>query len=591
MAAEAASQRAGFRDTTYSKIEFRDISISQPLVILEGLDVETMLTFRPLKENARRSSDVWDEFMIFSWTEDGGWLEHCQGQVAVVSDRRRNDVDGARSANVARSGWEDHILQVETRSTFTIGSQKLYDTVRRIGVDYGPCLTILSNCRAGENHAMASVHVPDTASTMPHQIETPMVIHPAFLDGCTQLVWPLQGAGRIEVKGLYLPTFVKNLCIRVGPTAQESNHFQVFGTTSPISVPSERLMESIIVIDPNEPENPPVITFDGLGVVSLSDVHITRDEKEKSMYSKIQWKPCLDLLGPQEFQDCFRLEKAHTDEIRILKDLERAALYYFEMALQDVKDWHQDWLQNHHKRLLRLMQKQLNSAKRGENPVLDNQWDDASDAERNDFLQMVRSRSVSGEFICRIGENLSKIMLSPSDAIIHTQDDLLEEYRRGSSPLIRNNKQAAMVVDSLAHENPNLRVLEIGAGTGRVTLSILEVLGGVAGRVPRFQDYVLTDKSLEFLEDAQQKLKAWDILVAYRKLSIEEDPISQGFEPETFDLVISEYALHATARMARTLHNVRRLTKPGGKLLLIEKTTTMAQFFPFATIYDWWAGK
>lgn len=591
MAVEAKRQHAESRTATYSKIELRDISNSQPLIILEEVDVEIMLTLRPVDErNPGTSSESWDAFKIFSWTEDAGWTEHCRGQVAALSDRKRNDVEATYSSSLVQSARQDLIREVESACVSKLDSQKIYEAVSNMGIDYGPCMTMLADCRTGGKHAMGFVQVPNTASTMPRQSETPLIVHPAFLDNCLQIVWPLLGAGQTEVKGLYLPTFVKNLCVRLDPRAQNCDYVKVFGTTATSPYPSERLVESILVIDPNEPEKLPAITFDGLVMVSPSDGQSTKENREKSVYSKIHWEPCLDLLGPKEFQDHFRLKSAPNEEISTMKDLERAALFYFETALKNVTEAHYDSLQDHHKRFYRWMQKQHESAKRGENPVLEAQWDTLSNSERKDFLELVRSRGVSGEFTCKIGEHISEILLSELDTLsLMLEDGLLEKYYRHSAPLIRNSEQAALLVDNLAHKNPNLRVLEIGAGTGGVTLSVLEKLGGVSGRVPRFQDYVFTDISSGFFENAQEKLKAWSPFVTYRKLNIEEDPTGQDFESEAFDLVIAANVLHATTRMTRTLSNVRKLLKSGGKLLLVEITTTGAQFFPFGTLPGWWA--
>ena len=592
MAVEAKRQHADSRIATYSMIELRDISNNQPLIILEGVDVEIMLTLRPLDKNSETSSNSWDAFKIFSWTEDAGWIEHCRGHIAALSDRKRNDVEAAHSFSLVRSARQDQIREVESACVSKVESKKIYEAAHNTGIDYGPCMTMLADCRTGGKHAMGSVQVPNTAATMPRQSETPLLVHPAFLDNCLQVVWPLLGAGQTEIKGLYLPTFVKNFCVRLDPRAQDCDYVKVFGTTAISPYPSERLVESILVIDPNEPDKLPAITFEGVVMVSLSDSQSTNEKREKSVYSKIHWGPCLDLLGPKDFQDHFRLEAASNEEMSTMKDLERAALFYFETALKNVTDANYDSLQDHHKRFYRFMQKQLESAKRGGNPVLEARWDTSSDSERKEFLEMVRSRGVSGEFTCKIGEHISEILLSGLDTLsLMLEDGLLEKFYRQSAPLIRNNEQAALLVSDLAHENPNLKVLEIGAGTGGVTLSVLEKLGGVSGQVPRFQDYVFTDISSGFFENAQEKLKAWSTSVTYRKLNIEEDPISQDFESEAFDLVIAANVLHATTRMTRTLSNVRKLLKSGGKLLLVEITTTRAQFFPFGTIPGWWVGE
>ena len=99
----------------------------------------------------------------------------------------------------------------------------------------------------------------------------------------------------------------------------------------------------------------------------------------------------------------------------------------------------------------------------------------------------MRSRDVSGELKCKIGEHISEILLSGLDTLsLMLEDGLLEKFYRQSAPLIRNNKQRTLLMSKLAHKNLNLKVLEIGAGTGGVTLSVLEKLGGVSGQVPRF---------------------------------------------------------------------------------------------------------
>ena len=88
--------------------------------------------------------------------------------------------------------------------------------------------------------------------------------------------------------------------------------------------------------------------------------------------------------------------------------------------------------------------------------------------------------------------------------------------------------------------------------------------------------------------NAQEKLKVWSPLITFQRLNIEDDPVGQNFEPESFDLVVAALVLHATARISQTLYHVRRLLKPGGKLVLIEITTVRAQLFPFATLPGWW---
>ena len=54
-------------------------------------------------------------------------------------------------------------------------------------------------------------------------------------------------------------------------------------------------------------------------------------------------------------------------------------------------------------------------------------------------------------------------------------------------------------------------------------------------------------------------------------LNVEEDPISDGYEP-VYDVVIACQVLLATSNMHNILINIGKLLKPGGKLVLVETT-------------------
>jgi SAM-dependent methyltransferase len=156
---------------------------------------------------------------------------------------------------------------------------------------------------------------------------------------------------------------------------------------------------------------------------------------------------------------------------------------------------------------------------------------------------------------------------------------------KGANSIV--DEQAAVFVDLLAHKDPHLRVLEIGAGTGGATLPMLTALGGMdSGTPPRFLSYDVTDITPGFFEKLQRKTAAWGDLVSYKKLDIEKDIDLQGFETEYYDLVIAANVLHATKNMSHTMSNVRKLLKPGGTLLLIELIPRMAGITNIFGIFD-----
>jgi hypothetical protein len=89
----------------------------------------------------------------------------------------------------------------------------------------------------------------------------------------------------------------------------------------------------------------------------------------------------------------------------------------------------------------------------------------------------------------------------------------------------------------LAHSKPNLKILEIGAGTGGTTSTILPHLQSSYGE-RLYGSYTYTDISAGFFVGAKERFKDVQSL-EFAVLDISKDPIEQGFEAESFDLIVA----------------------------------------------------
>jgi polyketide synthase PksN len=128
-------------------------------------------------------------------------------------------------------------------------------------------------------------------------------------------------------------------------------------------------------------------------------------------------------------------------------------------------------------------------------------------------------------------------------------------------------------------------VLEIGAGTGGTTVSVLPALAGHGDRVR----YTYTDISRGFTRYGADRYGGEYPFLDTALLDIERRPATQGIAEGAYDVVLATNVLHATARIDRTLANARSLLRPGGVIILLE--VTRVQPFPvltFGLMPGWW---
>ncbi|MFO0946591.1 MAG: SDR family NAD(P)-dependent oxidoreductase [Planctomycetota bacterium] len=127
-----------------------------------------------------------------------------------------------------------------------------------------------------------------------------------------------------------------------------------------------------------------------------------------------------------------------------------------------------------------------------------------------------------------------------------------------------------------------VRCLEIGAGTGSTTESLLPACSD--GNI----EYWFTDLSPGLVRAAQAKWSEHSFL-RYGVLDIEEDPASQGYKSASFDIVIAVNVFHATRDLKETVANARRLLAPGGRLILLELTEPRSWLdLTFGLTEGWW---
>jgi hypothetical protein len=115
--------------------------------------------------------------------------------------------------------------------------------------------------------------------------------------------------------------------------------------------------------------------------------------------------------------------------------------------------------------------------------------------------------------------------------LLMENDGLSQLYNTGNS---RNYEEFLRL---LGHSQPDLQIIEIGAGTGATTARALQYLHP-EGRVRQYSRYVFTDISSAFFQPAMERFKAHEA-IEYAVLDINQPPVDQEIEPASFDLVIA----------------------------------------------------
>ena len=168
-----------------------------------------------------------------------------------------------------------------------------------------------------------------------------------------------------------------------------------------------------------------------------------------------------------------------------------------------------------------------------------------------------------------------------------TKDGLLDRFYEVGMGLKEWTLFLGRTVKQLVHRYAHMKILEIGAGTGGATKVIMNEIGR------SFASYTYTDISSGFFETAQQVFYAFSDKMIFKPLDCEKEPVAQGYEENSYDLVVASLVLHATADLRKTLMNVRRLMKPGGNLVMQEITNNDVSRtgFMMSATTGWWLGQ
>ena len=148
-------------------------------------------------------------------------------------------------------------------------------------------------------------------------------------------------------------------------------------------------------------------------------------------------------------------------------------------------------------------------------------------------------------------------MVNSKDDTFAWFKDWANDYDNTLGKVDRHHQLLNLVVE-LSNVKNGQKVLDIGCGTGLLSLKFLEKTGcSITG----------VDSSPEMLSIFRDKIKKLDLSAIVCKL---EDAKALDFEPNMFDVVASTVTLHHLTDKFPTIKKIHEILKPEGRFVLGE---------------------
>jgi acyl transferase domain-containing protein/NADPH:quinone reductase-like Zn-dependent oxidoreductase/NADP-dependent 3-hydroxy acid dehydrogenase YdfG len=573
----------------------RDVTIFNALVIPpkpDGLEIQLYMQNRKNSSSTNISSIECREFCLSSCS-GGEWREVCSGTIVTeYVEKSKGIYDPKEDSFGTGNNFRTTLQKILDNCPSTTDRDQFYRTGRQIGYDFGPAFQTLQDIAYDPaGHYAAGTIVLDAwkrRSPQPTQIHE-HVIHPTALDGVLQTAAALSSKGGSILGPQQAPTQFRHVWI--------SNDLLLCGANAKLQIAAKtervalRDMDaSIIGLHSRTLE--PALLIEGYRATTVTNARYTASERRDIFYS-LDWKPDIELLRQSEKErHCLRKVGTRVDWE---PSKEMVCLYFMTRALEKLETEKYLDPKSHLQRYMAWVRRLLENLG-DQNPLFRSPWEEQFAPENRDtYLDQFAAQGMVERAIYTFCSQLPEIIRGDQDPLDLLFNQGLARDLYADDIFEVSGKRVAALVDLLSHKNPNMDILEIGAGTGSITDPVLSVLsrkGGQLQATPGYNTYTFTDISPSFFEKARDRFTYHNDRLIFKTLDIEQDPAQQGFNVGNHDLVLAANVLHATANISETLQHARSLVKPGGYLILVEVTNkqSIVSNGIWGTLPGWWRG-
>lgn len=596
MVLEAATQVVETEGLDASNVEYydiRNVSLSKALMVPEDdFGVETLFALRPASLNAVSRHQWLFEFVLTTVANDEGvdtFVEHCRGQVEIGFENYGKSFQNFRQdMNLTCVVFPESRLvkqiQASSSSRKIINAAQWYETFARAGLCYGPMFQGLSSIFAlGQTHTtQARVGLEPTAKAM--KGESRYLLHPATLDASLQLsILAAHQNKATTFKRAFMPTSFES--VKVWPKIAKHSHTSAESYASATLKGVRGLSADVVLLGA---EGQRMLEATNI-FLTAADQSVPKLIEEPSPYTRIVWKPEFGHLTSHTMAQMYPPVVLSDDAvIPSLNHLALHQLIHFKATHPGVFETGSE--HPHLQRLLDWTTEKLSDAEADSSSPASTimAYDEAHRAQEIERLSSaLMPRSSEARLMCRLYQNLPAIYSGEKTGIqVALQDNLLLDNYETGQVYREGNRRLASAVALYAHQHPNIRILEVGAGTGSATNEILPALkGDSAWR--QYSEYRFTDTTPSFLADGEERFSKYGGMT-FGTFDMEKSGESQGYQQD-WDVVVASNVIHATSDIQNTLIGVRNVLKPGGKMILLELTQSqLSAGLVLGTFSDFW---
>ena len=575
MAMEAVKQMC-LTNRPISGYYVKSAQFLNPIIVNESSEnrTETVLQLRPV-QNQHEKEAVWFDIKIFS-RSSAQFIECFQGNIQIQYKDSTTEVDKGLEKRLATEEVMSKLAHARDSCSKSVSSEDFYKDSAEHGIQYGEWFHLIQDIRwDGDRTGIASVDV----STGKHN--TASMVHPAVLDAALQVLRATATKGLTDSSSTYVPTQI----------------YDAWFSASGWQSPQTSLIQYLTITTGTGTEGSIyAATGDGAVLCTVQKLKCAlvaseseADGLDRKLLYGIEWKPQLSLLSPQQLQrecDTGIYTRDETDAIKYFEKLNVTLGAVMARVLQSLSKTDRQKITGELRRFVTWMEHSVAQLSATED--LNGVSDEAIEAQ----LQEVEDLLPEWKVFPAISRQLKAVVVGDMDPLELVFGQNL------AGPFYANLFQKTCdyrfrkLLELAAHENPNLRILEVGAGTGGVTsyvLSALDEMEKKSGSV-KFSSYTYTDISPSFFEKASSKWTSFSQRMTFKAFDLERTGPQQGFEAGSYDIVIAGSVLHATADLTRTIRIVREILKPGGRLIAIEPTApeNIATNFASGILPGWW---